>query len=335
MADVIEVISTAATVVQVNTVGPQGPQGPPGESASLLYASGVGDSVLSTEVGGADPELASVWKTRTLSEALDVILFPTVSPSISTAKSVALTVSGLSGVLEVGTVVNRTLTATFDRGRITNGNGTLGPELVGPAISFTYSGTAMGTPVPNVGTHSLGNVPVVLGSNNWAVTVVHQPGTGLYFDNKGNASTALDADRNVGQPNGTVSDSTSSPIITGVYPWYYLKSPVSFTPAQFKAAIMAGNATAIHTSAVLSKVVGDASGTISVPYNLSNQFLGVAYQSALTTKATYYVTDLDNGSITSVFNAVATQQDVATSLWSVEYKMHITPLPLTPTQHFS
>lgn len=287
---------------------------------SDAYESAIGNSVLSTQVGGATPEPASTWKTRSVSQALDTILFPTVLPFISPQKSATLTVSGATGVQEVGSSVARTLTATFNRGRVTNGDGSLGPFLVGASDPFVYTGTGIGGAT---GGNSLGSVAVVLGSNQWGVSIFHGAGSGAYFDNKGNASTALDGSRVA----GTVTASTSA--FTGVYPWYHLKSPVSFTAAQFAAAIGAGNATNIHASAVLTKVIASASGTISIPYNVSGQFVGAAYEATLTTKTVYYVTALDNGAITAVFNAVETQNNVTTALWTRNYKMHISKNALT------
>ena len=286
---------------------------------SALYQSSIGNSVLSTQVGGATPEPASTWKTRTVSQALDTILFPTVPPSISTSKSATLTVSGATGVQEVGSLVVRTLTATLNRGRITNGDGSLGPELVGAASNFTYTGTG----IASTSNSALGSIAVVLGSNQWSVSIAHGAGSGAYFDNKSNASSVLDGSRAI----GTASASTAA--FTGVYPWYYLKSPVTFTAAQFATAIAAGNATNIPASAVLTKVIADASGTISIPYNVSGQFVGAAYGADLTTKTIYYVTALDNGAITAVFNAVQTQNNVTTALWTRNYKMHISTNPLT------
>lgn len=289
---------------------------------SDAYESAIGNSVVSTPVGGATPEPASTWKTRTVSQALDTILFPTVPPSISTPKSATLTVSGATEVQEVGSSVARTLTATFNRGLITNGDGSLGPILVGAASTFTYTGTGIAS-FSSAPISSLGSVAVVLGSNQWGVSVSHGAGSGPYYDNKNNASTLLNGSR----LSGTVTASTSA--FTGVYPWYHLKSPVSFTAAQFAAAIGAGNATNIHASAVLTKVIASASGTISIPYNVSGQFVGAAYEAGLTTKTIYYVTALDNGAITAVFNAVETQNNVTTALWTRNYKMHISKNALT------
>jgi len=286
--------------------------------ANLNYQSAIADAVVSTQVGGATPQPASTWKTLTLSQSLDTILFPTVPPFISTQKSATLTVSGATGVQEVGSSDVRTATATFNQGRITDGNGSLGPLLVGGAGIFFYTG-----PATTSTTGSFGSKAVVLGSNQWSVIINHLVGSGAYFDNKGNASTALDGSRSA----GTVTASTTA--FTGVYPWYHLKSPVTFTAAQFAAAITAGNATNIHASAVLTKVIADASGTISIPYNVSNQFVGAAYEENGTTKTQYYVTALDNGAITAVFNAVVTQNNVTTALWVRNYKMHISTNPLT------
>jgi len=284
---------------------------------------------VSTPVGGAVAEPASTWKTRTIVAALDTILFPTVPPSISTLKSASLSVSGTTGVQEVGSSADRTLTATFDRGRITNGNGTQGPELVGAASTFTYTGTG----IASTSNPSLGSIAVVLGSNQWSVSIAHDAGTGAYFDNKNNASTALAVSRAA----GSVSASTAA--FTGVYPWYYIKSPVTFTAAQFGAAITAlgngtsGAATNIHASATIAKVVASADGTLSVPYNVSNQFVGVAHDSDLTSKTAFFVSALNSGPITGPFKTEETQNSVAQAStsprWTRNFKVHVSKNPLT------
>jgi hypothetical protein len=291
-------------------------------NVSLNYNPSASDTVQSVEVGGADPLAASGWRVLNLSQALDRILFPTLLPTISTPKSATLTVSGASGVQEVGSPVARVLTAVFARGRITNGNGSLGPELVGAATNYTYSGPGLTTTTITSPTQSV-STDVVPGNNQWTVSVAHAAGSGAYADNKGNNSTALDGSR--GQ--GTASASTAG--FLGVYPWYRLESPVFFTAEQFAAAIEAGNASAIHASAVLTKYVADAAGTIAVPYNLSGKFLGVAYEASLTTKTRYYVDALDNGNIGLVFSAAQSLADVATTLWERDYTVHISKNTLT------
>ena len=79
----------------------------------------------------------------------------------------------------------------------------------------------------------------------------------------------------------------------------------------------------------LPSYVINAGKPISIPYNVSGQFVGAAYEAGLTTKTIYYVTALDNGAITAVFNAVQTQNNVTTAFWTRNYKMHISTNPLT------
>jgi hypothetical protein len=128
----------------------------------------------------------------------------------------------------------------------------------------------------------------------------------------------LDASR----VSGTTTDSASSPTVTGVYPWFYLKSSSPITSAAMASAIAAGTAT---------KVVASSTGTLSVPYNLSSQYIAVAYPAASTTKTVYYVTALDNGPITAVFEAVATESvNSPDSYWTAQsYKVHVSSNSIT------
>ena len=282
-----------------------------GAALGTVYNTTIGDGVTSIAVGGAPAQAASIWKGLTLVQALDTILFPTILASIKTAKSVNLTISGSSGTLEVGQTISRTLTATFDRGAIFNGDGTTNANpLVGAATQYTFTGTGISSTAQAGNTLAVSNV-IADGSNNWAVTVNHDAGTGDYFDNKGNVGTNLDASR----VSGTATDSASSPTVTGVYPYFYLKSASPISSSDMASAIAAGTAT---------KVVASSTGTLSIPYNMSAQYLAVAYPASSTTKTVYYVTALDNGAITVVFNAVETQSvNSPDAYWSgVSFKVH-------------
>jgi hypothetical protein len=283
-----------------------------GAALGTLYNTTIGDDVNSIAVGGAPAQAASIWKSLSLVQALDTILFPTILASIQTNKSVVLTISGTSGTLEIGQTISRTLTATFNRGLIKNGDNSTGPQLVGAATQYTFSGTDISSPVSQVGnTLSISNT-IVSGANNWAVTVTHDAGSGDYFDNKGNVGTNLDASR----VSGTTTDSASAPTVTGIYPYFYFKSSSPISAADMVAAIEDGSAT---------KVVASSTGTLAIPYNMSAQYLAVAYPATSTTKTTYFVTALDNGAITVVFQEVTTLSvDSATGLWAdQDYKIHV------------
>jgi hypothetical protein len=281
-----------------------------GAALGTLYNTTIGDDVNSIAVGGAPAQAASIWKSLSLVQALDTILFPTILASIQTNKSVVLTISGTSGTLEIGQTISRTLTAAFNRGLIKNGDNSTGPQLVGAATQYTFTGTGISSTAQVGNTLSVSNT-IVSGANNWAVTVTHDAGTGDYFDNKGNVGTNLDASR----VSGTTTDSASAPTVTGIYPYFYLKSSSPISSSDMATAIANGTAT---------KVVGSSTGTLSIPYNMSAQYLAVAYPSTSTTKTVYFVTALDNGAITVVFNAVATESvNSPDSFWSgISYKVH-------------
>ena len=293
-------------------------------SSAFLVPAATPDTTNSQQIGATAPKAAGSWRAQTLSQALDEVLFPTILASILTPKSITLEVSGPAGELEIGTTHTRTLTATFNPGRIRNGDGTDGPELVGTgSFGFTFSGTGL----PNTtqgNTLTLNNAAVVAGSNNWQVTRVHPEGTGTYTDNKGAAGTNLDGSRAA----GSVTDSVSSPSITGVFPYYYIKSPIAFTREQFTAAIAAGNANNI-AGATLTKVVASSAGTITIPYNLSSQFLGVAYPGAA--KSNYFITTFDSGLLTAVFSTRTTASTSGQgNIWTNEtFNYHLTPGPIT------
>ena len=245
---------------------------------------------------------------------------------IETATGIEIRYDGISGgtwghggTLEIGATISRQLTAGFIRGTIINGDGTTNPNpLVGAATQYTFSGTGISPSSQASNVLDIGPSVVVSGSNNWSVLVNHDAGTGDYFDNKGNPETNLDASR----VSGTVSDNSSSPNITGVYPYFYLKSASPITASSMATAIANGTAT---------KVVASSTGTLNIPYNVSSQYLAVAYPSTSTTKTAYYVTALDNGAITVVFDAVTTQSvNSPDGYWSgVNYKIHTSKSALT------
>jgi hypothetical protein len=282
---------------------------------ATAYNTTVADSVVSVSVGGAPAAPASSWKSKNLVQVLDDILFPTILASVGSAKSIQLGVSGASGVLEIGSSSARTLTATFTRGTILDGNGSTNANpLVGDPTGYTFTGTGIFSTTQPGNTLTF-TTAIVSGSNNWAVTAAHAAGTGTYFDNKGVVGTNLASSRTA----GTATDSTSAPTITGVHPFYHLRSSSPISAAAMVAAIENGTAT---------KIIADSTGTLTIPYAPSAQYLAVAYPSTSTTKTRYFVTALDNGAITVVFQPVATQS-VTTAFWTQSYKIHTSSGALT------
>jgi len=282
-----------------------------------IYNTTIGDGVTNVTVGGATAgTAASVWKTKSVVEVLDDILFPTLLASIASSKSVSLAVDGTSGTLEIGSSYSRNLTATFSAGSITNGDGSSGPALVGAATQYTFTGTGISSTAQAGNTLALGNITVVSGSNNWAVTVDHGAGSGAYYDNKGNALSNLDGSR----ASGSVTDASSDPTITGLYPYFWGKSASAATYADIASAIQGGAGT---------KVVASSTGTITITFSASAEYLWFAIPTTSTSKTVWYVSALNTGSIGGGSNLFGTEGvESVTSpdgFWSgVGYKIYIT-----------
>jgi len=289
-----------------------------GNILGTIYNTTIADSVTNVAVGGLSAgTAASVLKTKSIVEILDDILFPTLEASIASSASVSLAVSGGGGTLEVGDSVSRTLTATFSQGSITNGDGSAGPSLVGTATQYTFTGTGITSTAQSSNTLSLGSSAVVDGSNNWAVTVDYGAGSGAYYDNKGVAGSNLDGSRG----SGSVSDSSSSPTITGLYPYFYGLSTNAPVAADIQSVIAAG---------VGTKVVASSTGTITIVFNATSaEYLWFAVPATSTDKTVWYVSALNTGSIGGGSNLFGSPSTLAVnspdSYWSgISYDIYIT-----------
>ena len=187
---------------------------------STIYNTNLtGTLAVPAAVGGIDAgTTVADLNTKTIVEILNDLLFPTVLASIGTNKSVTLTTTGSNQIYEVGTPLTRTLTANFNPGSITNGDGTPGPNLVGSATNYKFTGTNIPQAINQASDNTLSVTwNIEYGDNDWDVVVSHDAGTGDYTDNKGNIGTNLDIDRGA----GTVSDTNTFPNFTGRYNLFY------------------------------------------------------------------------------------------------------------------
>jgi hypothetical protein len=239
---------------------------------------------------------------------LTTVFYPTfVNPTFS--------LSNDAGLRETGaTVTSFTLTFGYDRGQIVGAlsGGIWNPSLfqnfrAGVSSSYTINGTTQ----PG-NTLAVSGYTVLNGSNTFSATVSYLTGPQPLDSKNNNYLTPL--------PAGT--SPTQSTSFTGIYPYFYYKSSSPITTADMVTAIQNGTAT---------KVVASSTGTLSIPYNMSAQYLAVAYPSTSTTKTVYFVTTLDSGAITLVFNPVATQNVNSTSgFWSgISYKIHTSQQAIT------
>ena len=118
-----------------------------------------------------------------------------------------------------------------------------------------------------------------------------------------------------------MSDTTSSPTVIGVYPYFWGVSSTSLTAAQIAVLVSSGNAAA-------NKVVESSANTLSVTFGASAQYLWFAHPTSSTTKTKWYNTVINNGNIgspTDLFGASTTQAfDSAQFYWAgVSYRVYV------------
>jgi hypothetical protein len=270
----------------------------------------------------------------TIVQIVDDLLFPTMLPTY-TIPSIAL--GGVySQTLEVGVTFAPSITLTgtkndagpFTQIRLFRNGSILVSDAVMNQTSAGNIAAQFGYTDPNNPNYNYGllsspyNDLYVLPSGATSTTTYN--GDGNYDsgvakqDNKGNYDTRLPAVRgsNAPQLSGN-SYTTSTATITTQFPYFYGTSATLPTVDLISSAISGGTATKVMSP--------DASGTLTIPYNVSGLYIWFAYQNLYTTKTKWYVTALNNGNIDNSFITTVTTRVVNSpnSYWSgITYKMH-------------
>lgn len=265
------------------------------------------------EVGGIADQQVIPTGTN-LQEFATLLLSKTYYP-ILTAPTFAL--SNNAGTREIGSSSAFTLTFTYNDGDILGKTvgGIWQPSTSqggrsGSAISYTINGTTQAG-------NTLSVSPVLLvGGNTLNATVTY--GIGIQpLDSKG---------INYDAPYPAGTSPTRSTTVQGIYPYFWYKSASPITSAGMQAAIANGAAT---------KVIASSTGTITIDFDATGEYLAFAYPSTSTTKTIWYVTALSNGTIPGgVFGGATTLPcNSSTSLWSnVSYKIHVTAGLITESE---
>lgn len=179
---------------------------------SVTYKTSLNDSltVPSNFTSGIIGKTAAQLKGKSFSEFVDLI-FPDQPPTMSNRSASLGGVSNQSR--EVGDSITPSVTASFSRGYITNGDGSAGPLLVGLPNRYDFripGGTLDQT--YNVSTLSQGHTfpsrVITQGGNTWSAIVYYDAGTGEYYNDKGVVSNIFDGSRgasSVGANSGTVT----------------------------------------------------------------------------------------------------------------------------------
>jgi len=238
---------------------------------------------------------------QTFSDFIDNYLFPTVFSTISVAKSVILSFTPSLSTVEVGTTLDPTLTATFNQGDIENGDGSSGPDLVGLANKFTFTGPGISTTSvvdtstnpTSITTSDTGftTSQVAFGSNVWNVLVNHDIGTGLYYDSKGGVDTSLDGSRVA----GNVSDNSNT--ITGRYYGFY------------DTGILPANSSEVRTGTDRVFLNGSNNGSFTITIAASEPLVFFAVPAGKT--ATVLYVESSNADVTGSFSVTTFNVDDA------------------------
>ena len=271
------------------------------------------DIVVATTTIGAINAGEIVPAGTNIQELTELLLRKIFYPTYSN-HSFGLTNNAGSSPKEVGSSFNITLTFNFNRGEIL-GKWVDGiwqvnakqADKLGTATSYSINGSS---------------------SNPATMAVTVSPGTNIL---EGTVSYGLGA-----QPKDSKGDDFesrfpegSSPVqstsFEGIYPYFYYKSKFPITPEIMQSSIANGQAT---------KVLGDSTGTITIPFAANGEYIAVAYPATSTTKTIWYVNALDNGEIPGGLLGVANilPCNSPTNLWNnVNFKIHVSAGLITQT----
>jgi len=266
---------------------------------STIYDTTISDGVTSVAVGGATAQDASEWRTKNIVQVLDAILFPDIAPTY-TIPTITIT-SSITGTREIGETITPLLTANgvkndantytqiaFRRGTTTiNTNTALSvANIANVADQFGYSNPNN----PNqrfLGTYTDSFV-ITSGSTTWLARGSYNAGIAKR-NNKGVVDTRTPAVRTTTAPQAacTTFDSATTSV-TGIYPYFWGVSATQPTASSIAADIAAGNA---------NKVLAVATGTVTVTFNASSEYVWLAHIGSATSKTKWFNTALNNGDI--------------------------------------
>ena len=268
----------------------------------------------------------------------DTLLFPVLLPTYTIpARGLSSTITGIR---EVGVNISPSVTGTYNKNdagdctfiEIFKNGGSIGSTVAPTTSALGNVPPQFGFPNPNTPNQkfsftvadNIASLP--LGNTTYTSTANYDAGNPKQ-DSKGTVDTRPALVRNANAPQaGDTGFSSSTQVVKGIYPYWWYTSASPITPAGMATAIQAGNAT---------KVLAESNGTISVPFLISNLYISVAYPASSASKTLYFVTALNQGAITVIFDPLGPDVPVTspTGLWGpVNYKIHVSTNVQTSTE---
>ena len=324
-----------------------------GDALNLKYTPAFTDNIESIEVGGAVPTPVITWKTLTLSQVFDKILFKTQYPTYANP---TIEVSGLSSsIQEIGSTLAISFKPYAEKKEA--GDFTRLRSFKNGSVVATYTSTPLpstivvntlsaiagqfGFPNPNSPNNSYTSTT----SYTESLTIPAPASTGTssstIYKVDGNYDAGLVKKRSDGNDDERASKVRNNPIagpqaadtnfessdvtVTGYYPWYWGVSTTSLTTAQIATIINSGTeGTDYH------KTVGNAANTINVNFSATGKYLWFAIYKEYSDKTKYSPTwqsgapILTIGTGGSLWKSATTQSIISpNSYWTKDYKVYV------------
>lgn len=209
-------------------------------------------------VGGISANTAvSDLEGKTFSQLFDELLFPTAYPSL-TNPSATFSISP-SSLQEIGSIINITATATFNRGSISPQYSASSPYRSGLPNNYDYEGTGLS----DVSSSSLSNVQTI---NNYTVIPGNQPNwqSRIYYD--GGVQPYDSKGNPYNSPLSTGVTSFISRTFEGVYPIFATTVNITVLTKQSLVSMISGNN-------IIINLVGEISLLNRQTFELPNDWL--------------------------------------------------------------
>jgi hypothetical protein len=311
--DVFDIQGATGSTGPQGATGAQGATGPAGQitvapnsglaisggQLTTIYNTLIGDSVDNVPTGGAGATGAITWKNKSLVETLDAILFPDLLPSYS-APTIELTASQ-SGIREVGTYLNQTLTLTgikndagaFSSLTITKNGSTLhntnSPTIqAAPEVSNEFGIINNNNPNYRYIASYTDNSIASHGLYTWAGYGSYSAGVNKK-NNKGILDTRTALVRSANAPQASSTGYNSNDVTLNViYPYFYGVSSVQPSALNIATAIQAGET---------NKVLEVSSEDVTVTFNADGEYVWLAIPSIYPIKTKWQNTEFNKGNI--------------------------------------
>ena len=307
-------------------------------------------------VGGiSNSETAASLSTLTFTELFNKLLFPTLLPKYkrplftitkTTTPSQSYYQPGQSVTVNTSTTFTKQDSGGIDGTIITNRNGSSTPSM-GTATSGTTGNLASQFGFGNNNTPNTTNSRTASESFTTSIPTTTQTASDTFISNTGwlqgnpnkDSTGALDTRTPASSQNmaATVDDpiaalasyNSNSTSISSVYPWYYFYS--STKPTSSNAVAIIQGAAQNPGGYSVQEILEPSNGTLNVlNYTPAAVFTVVAYpflanNSNFPVKTKYFLTTLNSGAITNLFDPVVTVNISRNGgPWSnIQYRMHI------------